>query len=90
LIHSFDKTAQREGTASLKYDARLATFGRDDVTPMWVADMDFAVAEPIAKALQARALHPIFGYSLAPESLYQSIMDWLLAKRCRGGINCRK
>ncbi|MEY4928437.1 MAG: hypothetical protein RL279_176 [Pseudomonadota bacterium] len=80
MIHSFDKTAQREGTASLKYDARLATFGRDDITPMWVADMDFAVAEPIAKALQARALHPIFGYSLAPESLYQSIMDWLLAK----------
>jgi cystathionine beta-lyase len=80
LIHGFDETVQREGTASLKYDARLATFGRDDVTPMWVADMDFAVAEPIAKALQARALHPIFGYSLAPESLYQSLMDWLLAK----------
>ena len=80
MIHGFDQTVQREGTASLKYDARLATFGRDDVTPMWVADMDFAVAEPIAKALQARALHPIFGYSLAPESLYQSLMDWLLAK----------
>jgi cystathionine beta-lyase len=47
---------------------------------MWVADMDFAVAEPIAKALQARALHPVFGYSIAPESLYQSLMDWLLAK----------
>jgi cystathionine beta-lyase len=80
LIHGFDQTVQREGTASLKYDARLATFGRDDVTPMWVADMDFAVAEPIAKALQARALHPVFGYSLAPESLYQSLMDWLLAR----------
>jgi cystathionine beta-lyase len=80
LIHAFDQTVQREGTASLKYDARLATFGRDDVTPMWVADMDFAVAEPIAKALQARALHPVFGYSLAPESLYQSLMDWLSAK----------
>lgn len=80
MIHGFDQSVQREGTASLKYDARLATFGRDDVTPMWVADMDFAVAEPIAKALQARALHPVFGYSLAPESLYQSLMDWLLAK----------
>ena len=80
MIHAFDQTVQREGTASLKYDARLATFGRDDVTPMWVADMDFAVAEPIAKALQARALHPVFGYSIAPESLYQSLMDWLLAK----------
>lgn len=80
MIHAFDQTVQREGTASLKYDARLATFGRDDVTPMWVADMDFAVAEPIAKAMQARALHPVFGYSLVPDSLYRSLMDWLLAK----------
>lgn len=80
MIHAFDQTVQRAGTASLKYDARLATFGRDDVTPMWVADMDFAVAEPIAKAMQARALHPVFGYSLVPDSLYRSLMDWLLAK----------
>jgi cystathionine beta-lyase len=80
LIEGFDHAVQREGTASLKYDARLAMFGRDDVMPMWVADMDFAVAEPIAKALQARALHPIFGYSQVPDSLYEALMDWLLLK----------
>ncbi|MFM7690923.1 MAG: aminotransferase, partial [Alphaproteobacteria bacterium] len=33
-----------------------------DTLPMWVADMDFAVAEPIQIALRARLHHPVFGY----------------------------
>lgn len=78
--HSFDQNIAREGTQSLKYDGRLATFGTSDVIPMWVADMDFAVPDAIAKALQTRANHPVFGYSMAPESLYEALIDWLLAK----------
>lgn len=74
----FDQPVAREETDSLKYDGRVATFGTDDVMPMWVADMDFAVPEAITKALQARADHPVFGYSMAPESLYASLMHWLL------------
>ncbi|MGQ3090368.1 MalY/PatB family protein [Methylophilus sp.] len=74
----FDQPIAREHTQSLKYDGRLATFGTDDLTPMWVADMDFAVPEAISKALQTRTSHPVFGYSLAPESLYQALIDWLL------------
>jgi cysteine-S-conjugate beta-lyase len=74
----FDQPISREGTESLKYDGRLATFGTDDVMPMWVADMDFAVPQAISQALQTRAEHPVFGYSMAPESLYQALIDWLL------------
>lgn len=70
----------REGTQSLKYDGRLVTFGTDDVMPMWVADMDFAAPDAITKALEARASHPIYGYSIAPESLYSALMDWLILK----------
>ena len=80
LTQSFDRTVSREGTQSLKYDAKLQTFGTNDVMPMWVADMDFAIPEAISKALQARAKHPVFGYSIAPESLYEALIDWLLAK----------
>lgn len=80
LSQSFDRTVSREGTQSLKYDAKLQTFGTNDVMPMWVADMDFAIPEAISKALQARAKHPVFGYSIAPESLYEALIDWLLAK----------
>lgn len=80
LIHLFDYNIAREDTSSLKYDGRLATFGTNDVMPMWVADMDFAIPEAISKALQTRANHPVFGYSIAPESLYEALMDWLLVK----------
>ena len=80
LNHDFDQIIPRDGSQSLKFDAKLPTFGTNDVMPMWVADMDFAVPEAITKALQARAKHPIFGYSIAPESLYESLIDWLLLK----------
>jgi cystathionine beta-lyase len=33
-----------------------------DVLPLWVADMDFPVAEPILQALRTRIDHGIFGY----------------------------
>jgi cysteine-S-conjugate beta-lyase len=77
LTSLFDQPVEREHSQSLKYDGRTATFGTDDVLPMWVADMDFAVPQAISKALQTRASHPVFGYSLAPESLYQALIEWL-------------
>lgn len=80
MTNSFDQITAREGTQSLKYDGRLVTFGTNDVMPMWVADMDFAAPEAITKALQERANHPVFGYSIAPESLYEALIDWLLAR----------
>lgn len=76
----FDQIIAREGTQSLKFDGRFATFGTADVMPMWVADMDFAVPPAVAKALQTRASHPVFGYSIAPDSLYEALMDWMLTK----------
>lgn len=59
-LFDFDQVINRTGN-SLKYDARQQLFGRADITPMWVADMDFAVAPAITKALEARAKHPIYG-----------------------------
>ena len=80
LTYSFDQIISREGTQSLKFDGRNQTFVTIDVMPMWVADMDFAVPEAITKALQNRLNHPIFGYSIAPESLYDALINWLHIK----------
>ncbi|MBI5891674.1 MAG: pyridoxal phosphate-dependent aminotransferase [Nitrosomonadales bacterium] len=74
---SFDHVIRRGGTASLKYDAREAYFGRADIIPLWVADMDFAVPETVQRALTERAAHPVFGYTVHPESLYESLILWL-------------
>ncbi len=72
----FDKYIDREATSSVKFDARKQVFGTEDVFPMWVADMDFAVPDEVTNALQERARHPIFGYSLYPDSLYQALIEW--------------
>jgi cystathionine beta-lyase len=48
-----------------------------DVLPMWVADMDFAVAEPIMQALKNRLEHPLLGYSVAQDRLRQTLVTRL-------------
>jgi cystathionine beta-lyase len=73
---NFDTPISRENTNSVKFDGRKHYFGTEDVTPLWVADMDFAVPECVTRALQERINHPVLGYTLYPESLYQSIIDW--------------
>ena len=80
MTSRFDQPIAREGSGSLKYDGRQQTFGTTEVIPMWVADMDFAVPEAVTQALQARVAHPVLGYSLAPDSLYQALIDWLATK----------
>ena len=73
----FDLCINREGTASLKYDGRQGMFGNPDVIPLWVADMDFASPPAVTQALIARANHPINGYTVFPDSLYDSLINWL-------------
>lgn len=75
-LFDFDQVINRTGN-SLKYDARQQLFGRADITPMWVADMDFAVAPAITKALEARAKHPIYGYTDTADSVLEYLIDWM-------------
>ncbi len=76
-MHNFNKIIKRENTASVKYDLRELYFGKKDVIPMWVADMDFETPECIVNAVKNRANHPIYGYSIKPKSYYESIINWL-------------
>ena len=80
MTKQFDQIINRQGTLSLKYDGLQQTFGRTDIQPLWVADMDFAAPDAVIQALKARAEHPIYGYSMAPESLYEALIDWLGVK----------
>jgi cystathionine beta-lyase len=73
----FDQTINREGTNSTKHDGRRAMFGKNDVIPMWIADMDFAAPPAVTQALIQRAAHPIYGYTLFPDSLYDALIDWM-------------
>ena len=73
----FDHEINRAGSHSLKYDARENVFGKPDVIPLWVADMDFASPPAITEALAARARHPMYGYTLFPDSLYEAVINWM-------------
>lgn len=68
---NFDKTVNREGSGSVKWDHT-----EKGVIPMWVADMDFKTAPCIIEALRERVDHGVFGYVDVPESYYDSIINW--------------
>ena len=77
MRYDFDKIIDRKGTESVKYDLSAIMFGRDDVLPMWVADMDFEVPDFIREALADRLKHPIFGYTYRPKRFFETIVSWL-------------
>lgn len=79
-MYHFDKIIKRDQTNSVKYDLRKLYFKNEEVIPMWVADMDFETPQFIRDAVEKRADHPIYGYSIKPESYFQSIMDWLKSR----------
>lgn len=74
--YDFDCVIDRRDTCATKYDGLDQMFGRHDVTPLWIADLDFAVCPDITAALRRRLEHPVLGYSAAPDSYWQSIIDW--------------
>jgi cysteine-S-conjugate beta-lyase len=77
MLYNFDVVLPRENTNSVKFDLRKEIFGREDVIPMWVADMDFPVPPFVQEAVMRRAAHPIYGYSIIPESYNDAIIEWV-------------
>lgn len=75
--YDFDQLIDRQGTCAVKIDAMEQRFGRTDLTSMWIADMDFAVCPEIVESLKQRIDHPIYGYAVASDSYWQSIINWL-------------
>jgi cysteine-S-conjugate beta-lyase len=74
MSYDFDTVCDRSDTDCLKWDVRKAVFGREDVIPMWVADMDFPVAPPIVEALKKRAEHPFYGYTWPGPQVVESVV----------------
>ena len=70
MKYDFDTPINRRGTSSFKWDTGPDYFGRDDVIPMWVADMDFACAPCIVEAVKKRADHPIYGYAVRQQPYF--------------------
>ena len=72
-----DRIIDRRGTDSYKWDDNERLFGRRDLMPFWVADMDFETPAPILDAVRKRCDHPVIGYGIRSDEYYRSVIDWL-------------
>ncbi|MBQ8936776.1 MAG: PatB family C-S lyase [Bacteroidaceae bacterium] len=77
MTYDFDRIIDRTGSGDVKHSKLKEFFGRDDLLPLWVADMEFATPPFIIDALRRRLEHPILGYTVVPEELWSSIQRWL-------------
>lgn len=73
----FNQIINREGTQAIKLEFRKRNFGSEQVIPLWVADMDFAVPPAVQEALCQRVNHPIYGYTHRDELFFGAITGWL-------------
>ncbi|WP_294616733.1 MalY/PatB family protein [uncultured Bacteroides sp.] len=77
MKYNFDEVIERRGTDSVKWDGVENVWGRNDLTPLWVADMDFRTPPFVMDALRRRLDHEVLGYTFACEEWYTSICNWL-------------
>lgn len=76
-MYDFDQVIDRRGSGALKYDALAERYGKSDLIPLWVADMDFATPDFIVDAFKERLEHPVFGYTMEPENYWPTVQQWI-------------
>jgi len=77
FMHNFDEVINRRNTSSVKWDNLKNLYGRDDLIPLWVADMDFKSPPAVIKALKERADHGVYGYTFPSEEYYNAVINWM-------------
>lgn len=77
MKYNFDIVNDRRNTNSIKFDKSTETFGKEDILPMWVADMDFQSPPAIIEAIKKTAEHGIFGYSFRDAESVQHFIEWV-------------
>ncbi len=75
--YNFDEEYNRIGSDCFKWDGRKRFLGSENLIPMHVADMDFKCAPEILTAIQKRAEHPFFGYSIYSGTHFEAMAEWL-------------
>lgn len=75
--YNFDNVVDRHDTCATKIEEMDRKFGRHDLLPFWIADMDFEACPCIIDALRRRLDHAVLGYTSAPADFWNSIISWL-------------
>ena len=74
---NFDEIIDRRDSGCVKYEGLQKLFGRTDLLPLWVADMDFATPPFIIEAMKKRLEHPVFGYTVVPPDYWKVVSRWI-------------
>ena len=80
MKYDFSQVIERNNTLSIKYDFAKERKKPNGLLSLWVADMDFPVAQEIKDALIERCNHGIFGYSEVKTPYYEVIAKWYQEK----------
>lgn len=67
---------ERRGTGTLKWDSLEEIFGDAELTPLWVADMEFKSPDAVVDAIKKRAEHGAFGYGMVENGYYEAFAAW--------------
>ncbi|MCL1632956.1 pyridoxal phosphate-dependent aminotransferase [Sporolactobacillus sp. CPB3-1] len=76
-VYDFDTPVRRRGTASVKWDEADRIFQGEQLTPLWVADMDFQVPDEVTNALERRVHHAVYGYTAISEDYLEAVKNWM-------------
>jgi len=77
MKYNFDEVIDRRNSDALKLEALKQRWGREDLIPMWVADMDFRTPPYIVDTIRKRCDNGILGYTSVPDNWSGSIINWL-------------
>lgn len=77
MTYNFNQIIDRRGSGDLKHGVLKERYGRDDLLPLWVADMDFETPPFITEALLQRLQHSLYGYTVVPDELWITIIQWI-------------
>lgn len=77
MKYDFDTPVSRKKTSALKYDALIPRWGREDLLPLWIADMDFRTPNFIIQALEKRLHQGVLGYTKQPKYFFEAIKHWV-------------
>lgn len=78
MTYDFNEPIDRSQTSATKWRQMKTIWGRTDLIPMWIADMDFRTPDFIINTLRGRLNHEVLGYTCPDEGYFKAIADWNL------------
>lgn len=80
MKYNFDEIIERRNTDCVKWDGAVNVWGKKDLIPMWVADMDFRTPDFVTDVIKNTLKNDVLGYTFACDDWHESICKWLWKK----------